>query len=689
VPTNKELVALGDVGADLDLTVAPYSIEAFEPGVAAKRANFAGGPDTDGQVLVDDVHYDNVEATLRVRIWIADSTAMDSALAALGALVDKLQECERRDGGLPVRWTPANSTRTYTMYALLGAVDGLPIEATGDLAGWLVAKPVITIKLTRRPFLYGAEVTGATQAATGPVALYWFGDDETSAGDVAGEGRLIVSDTSGVARRHVEWGLISLTASDLVPATILDSDSLVTTGFSGTPSTFTGAYDPDASGNSVISAAVTARQTAVCATGNQSHVGTFRVKARIYTSASPVRVRLSWRAGDGALTASRYATPPVSANWCEVDLGLVTIPRTQKGTQQWSGQIEAMATSMLDDSGAAVSTHTLKVDALWLIPAGEGYGKVRAAYTYKPGPLLGTDDFAATTAGNALNGRTAPVGGAWVTGGSTTDFAFDDNTIFDSAGGETLKRASISDTGGRYATLGTATYAAVDVGAAIYNGTLASQVSGVVARYADTSNFLEAYLQPSAIAGQVYFRVSKVKAGTQTILAATGRFTAAFWYSIRLIAFASGTFIAEAFDETGAQLASLTGYDADLASGGTLAAGKVGLVDYNPSAVVQARYYDSFYVATPPAEPVVIYPNRRLEVRHDGNLREDSAGVSWGVPPASRGSRFLVPCAGDRALRSLIVVKVRRDDVDDAADTVVNDPVSLQVAVTPRYLAPR
>ena len=60
-------------------------------------------------------------------------------------------------------------------------------------------------------------------------------------------------------RRHVEWGLEKVQSAH---ALLIDSDSLtVGSGYAGSQTTRTGAYDPDATGNNVIRAALIASNT--------------------------------------------------------------------------------------------------------------------------------------------------------------------------------------------------------------------------------------------------------------------------------------------------------------------------------------------------------------------------------------------------------------------------------------------
>src|SRR5439155_136547 len=115
-------------------------------------------------------------------------------------------------------------------------------------------------------------------------------------GDVDAEGRLVVTEESSQTRSHVEWGLESKTYDpSVVPPYLIDSDVLVTSGFLG------------AQGTGLLSNTVTAAPLStttpvtICSTGNQYHVGAFKVKARVIGD-TDVKCRFAWRIGEGALT---------------------------------------------------------------------------------------------------------------------------------------------------------------------------------------------------------------------------------------------------------------------------------------------------------------------------------------------------------------------------------------------------
>ena len=155
-----------------------------------------------------------------------------------------------------------------------------------------------------RPGGYGDLVTGPVQTTAGPIVQVLV---QNVPGDMpTDEAYIVITDQSSQARRHVEWGAEWL-HYDAATSLVIDSDSLTLTGFSGTLYTFAGAYDPNATGPNTVGSTTFSTPTAMAGTGAQAHVGTFRVKARVYVDISTgsghnARYRLAWRAGDLART---------------------------------------------------------------------------------------------------------------------------------------------------------------------------------------------------------------------------------------------------------------------------------------------------------------------------------------------------------------------------------------------------
>jgi hypothetical protein len=499
-------------------------------------------------------------------------------------------------------------------------------------------------------------------------------------------GRLIITDTATQSRRHVEWGLEGPLTYSASTSLLVDSDDMVTTGFSGAQlAGVTGAFDPNASGNNAITLSpVAGATTAMCGTGNLSHVGVFRVKARVQCLAPMSALRFSWKAGDGPTNHNTWATPIVDSAWTEMDLGTITVPAAVLGTQRWTGQIEVLGDSTTSAPG------TVFVDYLILIPTADGYGKARAPFAYTAGVLSAYDDFTATTAGSALNARTAPVGGSWATSGATGDLLFADDFS-----DEQIKRSAVNDTTPRFAVLGASTFTDSEASVAFRRdasaagGTTTKGVQqGVILRWVDASNYLRAVYfnrQQGSVHTPAWVAIYQVVAGVETQIARADADTIATgtWYTLRGIAFASGRVVAQILDSAGTIRAVADGLTSAAATGGALASGKPGIADMNSTtATTVNRWYDTFRTGIPAPEPVVLYSGRSMQVRYDDTLRQDATGVFYGRPPSYRGARFLVQVGTSRVL-----VKARRNDIETAVDDQVTDALQIQIAITPRGLA--
>ncbi len=646
-----------------------YSLESLSLPVPKKRPEWVGGGDSDGAILGREPLYEN--RTVQCRVRVEPQATMDLALAAVATLQDKLQEAER--GGIDLQWTPADSTKTYTLRVLMGEIDELPIVVQGDDAGWFVKAPVASFSLTCAPFGYGAEVLGTPVTSALPVVTLELAG---VGGDVPAEGRLVITDNAAQARRHVEWGIESRHyPTTAPPGLILDSDSLVTAGFAGTGTTRTGAYDPGAVGNNVIRATLFDRETVVCGTGVLTHVGTFRVKARVWATSTAAKVRLTWQDGGGQFRSNPYASSAQVDAFSEIDLGVITLSEVQAGTQRWTGRVDAY--------GEATSS-TLDIDYLLLIPAGEGYGLVRATPSQEPGVLVTIDALNTGTAGAVLNGRVAPLGGSWVSSGAATDFA-----LVATSTGVIMARSTVSDASNRVAELSASTYTNtrvecnITVDLATGSGLTRS---GVVARYVDASNLL-LFARAHDPDADDRLIIWKYIAGTPVALSTKPNLVLPDDLVLRLTVYATGRAIGEAFDSGGALLHRLTAIDTVLATGGTLATGKPGIVDQNGSAIAKTRYFAFFDAYTPPDEPIAIYPSQSLEVRSDIALREDSTGTYYGPPPSYLGARFTIPVAGVRNRKARVAVKIRRNDVAVNVDDQIADSTTVAAHHTPRFLS--
>jgi hypothetical protein len=637
----------------------------------AQRPNWITAADSESAALFRQPLHEN--RTITMKLKVRQQPSMDTALDRVGALVDKLRKASASTSGIGLVWTPNDSARSVTFTVLAGEISGMPIGLSDEGYLWVLRQPIVAVSLTCQPYWIGTETLTSTNSSSTPINAF---EITGVTGDIPALGRIIITDTATQSRRHVEWGIEGPLTYNSSTSLIVDSDNMVVTGFSGVQAVTTGAYDPNAAGNNSITLSpIAGATTAMAGTGDPlSHVGVFRVKARVQSSSLGNLFRLSWKAGDGPTNHNTWATPISVSGWIELDLGTITIPATVLGTQRWTGQVEVQ--------GDATTPGTVALDYLILVPQADGYGKARAAWSYSSGVLVAYDTFTTTTAGNALNTRVAPLGGTWATSGDATDFVFSDNMV-GTDGVESLSRTvSVSETTGRFAILGATGYTDSQIDARA-RFVLNNTEQALILRWVDSSNFLRLKVNSAT----AVVTLEQVVAGTPITLATPatgtlGTFTQ-LTFRFRLIAYASGLAIVTVTSDDGlTSYGSAQAVSTALATGGVLATGKPGIGSRSTSAVSSNHHWDDIAVTTPATEPMVIYSGRNMQVRYDDTLRQDSTATYYGRTPSYKGSRFLVPVGTSRVL-----VKARRNDVEAALDDQVTDALQVQVGWTPRGLA--
>jgi hypothetical protein len=488
-------------------------------------------------------------------------------------------------------------------------------------------------------------------------------------GEADAEARLIVTDRANKGRRFVEWGQQQRNYQGLG----LEIDSLVTTNFAGTSTTRTGSYNTN-----VTRATLTQTSVVVCSTGALGHIGTFRVWARAYPTSGDVTVRLSWQEGSGRLRANDYATPPTYNAWVDLDLGVVSIGPALSGTQQWLGQIEALA----DTVGA-----TIDIDYVLLVPTDAGYAKALFSPPFESIRTFSARDEFDQSAGN-LNGKTAPVGGTWATSGAATgDFAVEST-------GHTVQRATANDGQLRFAILGStslgATLVQADVAVDGNSGGLVQLSNGpalfLIARYVDSSNYLRASIDPLGDGRARLDILRWVSGSSAAVSSAIVTMVPHVAYRARLVVDAAGR-VNMWFGTNISGPPLLGGQDDGLAAGGAIASGKYGLGDVCGSYSGVTRTYDNFVAAVPFVDEI-IGVGRDAQFRSDGAIRTDPAGTNYG-PVTVRGGNFKVPPAGAENRTARVALRAARVNVEDTPNTNVTDKLQAQVALTPRYLQPK
>lgn len=661
--TDPAIAVEGFVLDGLNLQTGAYTVAAAKFTPARKRPEWAEATDGDGALLVRDPYSDNSQWDLAVHV---DAATRDAAHTAAGLVTDKLEEAERNLLGIPLVWTPADSTKSLTFYVLTGEIAEIPIDIE---SGYFASQPrlVLNVALTCRPFGYGAEQTVAAVAGTGPLQIFSVAN---VLGDVPAEARLIVTDTAAQSRDFCAWGLEQRwqAGADL----LLTQPDLTATGFAGASATRAGSVSTN-----VYRATLTTSPVAVVGTGNQPHVGVFRVYARLWASGAGVRVRFTYRVGDGPLMSLEWETPPAEDAWVELDLGVVSIPERVLGTQRWQGQIEAYTD---------VAGDTLDVDYLIPMPAGR-FGRARRQLTIPTSTTFYARDEFDQTAG-ALTGKTLPAGGTWAGAGDVDDFAV--NTT-----DRTARRTAVSDAGvtgdissGRWVIAGTTVFTEVAASIDMKASALRDQHVGLVLRHVDSNNFAAMIVEWRATGGMRLSWWERV-GGILTDRARTAQgaisAVAGSWYTLLVTVSARGLVGAWFGPRTGLPSEpAFTTVQPAAATGGALASGNVGFLDHHPGSGANTRDYDNFSAFVPLAD-AVCFSAQSVEFRWDETLREDPTGTYYGRPQEYRGAPFFLPPAGDEGRTSRIPVMLRRSDVYSMPNASVADGQSVEVRYTPRY----
>lgn len=504
-------------------------------------------------------------------------------------------------------------------------------------------------------------------------------------------GRLVLTDKQGVNQNLVLTGVEQTTLSQINSAeTFYEAEALTALGAAVSPAAATGASGAQAVESPfLIGKQQAILSTKIVASTHLSHVGSFRVWARIKAKTAggqipgEITVKLSWSEGDFVSTNSGAENEQVIGTgeretWMAVDLGIVSPQQAVAGTtQRWEGRISAATT------GAASSDFIL-IDCLMLQPITDGAATMASNPTpQNSGVFAGFDNFV-QTAGN-LAGKVAITGGTWAGAGSANDFA---------TTGALLKRTALSDAAsvGRYATLGAAEplgpiSAGVILGCNQLTGTSLRR-QGLLLRYTNVENWFMAVIEMEAPLGidNYYISLRKRVANVTTqvakiVIENTGllaNFLATLTCAIDSTGLITGTLLTHPTGAAHEQ--TFTAKDAVLNETGTLKKGKFGLYDEYAAASASERTYDEYEVSTPITD-AAIYASRALELRSDRSRRESSDGATWGSV-SNQGDYLSIPPSGSEKRPARIFAKGSRNPM---ADEGIDD-LKAQLFGTPQYL---
>jgi len=665
--TNTPLSLVGTVASvihrlvEMDLT--PPDIEPM----------YATSADTEGDPFVDSRFRNRI-----ISLTFISTSSTDALLqAGIQSIQQKLEKL-RREGGTLKMTTQAGTTA-------VGDVNFARFkpEFSPDLYASNNHGLKYTLEFECKPLFRGAAVLQSDHAETTLPALIF--TETTLVGDAPGLGKLVVDNDDATNSQYwLAWGVQSRYYDAATSAALFyEAESRTAQGGSATA---VGPSGASGGGSNVMrNTALATSYSSVLSTqasgagAHLSHVGTFRVWARVQMPTSNtgnVSVRLAWAEADFARVVQNeesLLTADLNGTWRLVDLGLVTLTKVAQGTQRWEGRILAKSTTAGDD---------IDVDCLFIIPTSEGYGEASGVQQFDTVTSFSARDEFDQSVG-VLTGKTAPVGGTWGGAGDADDFSV--------VGPGTLQRTASSDADqntGRYVTLSTPslTNVLVQIDTQANNvggGGTARQWMGVLARYTDVNNWLFGGIGTVGSA-QAWYLVIKRVAGTTTIRQAVSSFPiVSSGCTVRLAADASGRYALWVFrGQPGFPV--MSGYDAVLATGGTLATGKVGIYDVLVTATSAIRNYDNFFAAVPVIDAAV-FPSQSLEIRNDRVIREDSGGTLWTTPSSYEGDYLLVPAAGKEARTARFFVKGSRNNPATGPDLSIDD-ISARLTYTPRYL---
>lgn len=650
----------------------PYTLESLRFIPSPKARQMVGNPDADGEVLVREATYGN--CSFEVGIRVEPQVSMNAALEALGELRDALQSCARSEGGVALEWTPAGATTTYKAWALDVDETAMPIELTGDDAGWLLDEPspVLRFTILCAPFLETPEelVYEATESEAIPYQQIYVPNVK---GDVPAKARIVVTEKSSESRRYVRVGR-DVVASQENPSLLLVAANLTVSGFAGSSTTRTGAYNS----SQVKRATAITLPTTIAGTGAIEHVGSFRVHGRVYATSETVRYRLAYRMGDGPLRSLYWQTPPAFNEWAQIDFGEVTLDEAVSGEQVSELRVEVKTTS---------GTATADVNYLLLIPTDKGMGTALTRPKTDPTTLVGLDLFEQSE-GN-LAGKTANNGGTWAEAGDAVRFKV-------IAAEDVARRSEREDANvntGAYAILGSSepTTCRVSVHISVPNLIPAIPTplrTGVLLRYTDTNNWALATIEAFSLLSPVtiwWLKMYKRVSGTVSeIRFGGGQVSSSLSATLEAFVGADGSWEVSAFGQ------AIKGKDSAFLPTGALAKGKVGIYDAYPGSIEGLpRNYSNFTAVAAEDPAPVLYSGRKAEIRSDGYHREDSTGNVMGLPSSYRGSHLYLDPDGGQGRINRLALMARRLDVTEAPDANVTDKTSVTVYATPRYLAPR
>jgi len=530
--------------------------------------------------------------------------------------------------------------------------------------------PEVDLVLEALPDFYGDWIEGTMREGTGD--LSW---TEQVKGNLPGRVDLRVVDKSNNNQLGVAWHFRSRNYASVKSARwVYEAEELEPLD-AAAQITLTGASGGKAIRHNNLAPTWTpVLGTSIGGTEFLTHQGVYDVWVRAYTtSTEPPWLRLVYDIGDlsGATENDRIRIP-IPNGFYLVNLGQVNLRRAAFGTHRWHGAIQA---------AGSVGGENVSIDRIYLLNADEGSGILRGEFSSAV-PSTGyaaRDEFNQASAG-ALAGKEAPKGGTWSEAGSTKG-TFNLDTV-----GHTIQRSALSDSEseGRHAILGTASYTDIAVGATLNIPHIGTAYGwrryGVFARYSSINFCLRGQVFPfDSENKRWWWQVSRGYAwteglgggevpfdmgGTPTdiLLIVTSGGMWQFWIRDRLMG---------------------CGQNSQLVPGGTLETGKIGIVDEHVSGYAYTRTYDNF-AAWVPSIDAAVFANQDGRYSSQGHFRLSRDGAAYGPIARPESDLPRIPVSGPEERPVEIGLKWSRGDFEELPDSGL-DKVGARLAYRPCF----
>lgn len=636
----------------------------------------AGSADTEGDLPASSRPQNR---TITAVVRCAEPSGGSPSIRAIVAdLQEKVGKYKREGGTLRVVY-PDATTITFDVFK-----NGAHNIAAPTGVRWTRRRVAeVTITLECKFAGRGAEVElgSDTVETTLPVLIKTTTGITGPNGDADALGRLLIdNDDANRDMFHLLWGVeanrdYAFTDSTGSGALFYEAESRTLLGKS-TSAAVAGASGGNVARSGPLSNAYWEAVLSTQASGggaHLTHVGMFSVWARVKVSNTSVRLRLSWRVGRSQHFAHGPTLDfPAQDRWYFVKLADVAISKVD-ASHRWEGVLFAKSTTF--------GGYTCDADYLMLVPTGWGSGEAKAKVLFQsPTTYTAKDDFENSSAGpTALTGQTAQTGGTWAAWGDTDDF----QVTQIGGGNEAARRTATSDTSntGRRAYLPqsmTDAWLQVDVlGSSV---ALATEL-GLLARSDHVGGaWMAITLGDSSVNVTLYSGGSTVIGKSWTTLPFTRAANA--WYTLAAYLDKHGRLYVWCGPQAGTMHFIGEWYDSRLATGGSHAAGNVGLYDQHGSASANTRDYDNFFAFVPIVD-AAIYAGKPIEISSTRVKRTDPSNVV-GQPTSYEGDYLNVPPAGAEGRSVRLIAKATANDPDVLDDDVIPD-LSGRLFATPRY----